>query len=54
MSGQLGIADVCLSLPTIVGRAGVLGVVEIGASDEEKEGIRNSARILKETLAAVG
>jgi len=49
--GALGIGGICLSLPTVVGRAGALGVIEIAASDAEKEGIKNSERVLKNTMS---
>jgi len=52
-NGVFGIADVCLSMPTIVGRSGVEGVIEISVADEEKAGIRNCARVLKETLGQI-
>jgi L-lactate dehydrogenase len=41
---------VTLSLPSIVGRAGVLEVLEPEMSDEEREGLRNSADALKKAL----
>jgi L-lactate dehydrogenase len=41
---------VTLSLPSIVGRAGVLEVLEHEMSDEEREGLRNSADALKKAL----
>ncbi len=47
-NGMLGIRDVCMSLPTIIGRAGVKGVVEIAASESEKDALRDSANIIKE------
>jgi len=53
MTGQLGIKDICLSLPTVVGRAGILGVIEIDASAEEKAGLAASAEALKNTMVQV-
>jgi L-lactate dehydrogenase len=41
---------VTLSLPSIVGRAGVIEVFEPEMSDEEREGLRNSADALKKAL----
>src|SRR6185312_5647733 len=41
---------VTLSLPSIVGRAGVVEVLEPEMSDEEREGLRNSADALKKAL----
>lgn len=52
--GALGIEGVCISLPTVVGSAGAMNVVEIKASDEEIEALRKSAGFLKETLSMIG
>ena len=52
-TGALGISDISLSLPTVVGRAGVVAVWEPDVSDAEKEGLMKSAASLKETFAVV-
>ena len=52
-SGTLGISEIALSLPTKVGRAGVLQVLEPAVSLEEREGLHKSAASLKEVLASV-
>lgn len=49
-----GIRGISLSLPTVVGRAGVLDTVEIDLWPKEKQGLSASARALKETLSKVG
>jgi len=41
-------------MPTIIGKSGVESLIEIDVTDEEKAGLQNCARVLKETLAAVG
>lgn len=46
-TGKLGIKDVCLSLPTRVGRKGVVDVLEPKVSDVEREGLLKSAENLK-------
>ena len=46
-----GFSDVCLSLPTVVDRGGVEQVLRLELSSEEIEGLRQSAQILKTTLA---
>jgi L-lactate dehydrogenase len=46
-----GISDVYLSLPTIVSGDGVDRVLKLVLSDAEVAGLRNSARVLKETAA---
>lgn len=50
-TGTLGISDVCLSLPTRVGRNGVVSVLEPVVTDEEREGLHKSAQSLKDVLA---
>lgn len=42
-----GISDVCLSVPSVVGRHGVQSRLEISMSDEELEGLRRSADALR-------
>lgn len=46
-----GIRDISLSVPTVVGREGVLEHVEIELWPKEKQGLQASAQALKETLA---
>ncbi|HWR34407.1 MAG TPA: L-lactate dehydrogenase [Clostridia bacterium] len=46
-----GIHDVCLSLPTIVGRNGIERVLKLHLSDAEAQGIRKSAEVLRTTSA---
>lgn len=53
-TGLFGMNDVCLSVPTIVGKAGVEGLLEINLSGDELAGLQNSAKVLKETLGQVG
>lgn len=51
--GAYGIRDICLSVPTIVGRRGVIEQFEIELWPKEKLSLQNSAKALKETLAKV-
>jgi len=44
---------VMLSLPSVVGRGGVIAVLEPDISEDEREGLRNSADSLKEALERV-
>jgi L-lactate dehydrogenase len=53
IDGYHGIRDVCLSLPTVVGRNGVEMVLRVGLSDEEEAGLRHSAGVLRSTLDAL-
>jgi len=52
-TGLYGISDVCLSVPTIVGRRGVIQQIEMQLTEEELQALQRSARALKETLAQV-
>ena len=49
--GAYGIRDVCLSVPSVVGRSGILQHVELKLWPKEQTALQNSARALKETLA---
>lgn len=51
--GRYDIRDVCLSVPTVLGREGVLDQVEFKLWPKELMGLQSSARALKETLAKV-
>jgi L-lactate dehydrogenase len=53
-SGIHGIHDVCLSVPTRVGRAGVIAQLEPALDGSEKQALAASAEHLKATLAQVG
>ena len=52
--GEYGISDVCLSAPTIVGSDGAEQILEIGFSDKEIQGLRNSADKLKQLAKEIG
>ena len=52
-NGKLGISDIALSLPTKVGRAGVIEVLEPSVNESEKEGLLKSAQSLKDVLAQI-
>jgi L-lactate dehydrogenase len=54
MQGQYGLQDVCLSLPTVVGRNGVVQVLELPLDEEELAGLRRSAEVLQEVARSVG
>lgn len=49
LSGQYGLKNVCLSIPTIVGRAGVLGYHEPELWPKEASQLQASAKALEET-----
>jgi L-lactate dehydrogenase len=52
-SGAYGIRDVCLSVPTVVGRTGVLDRLEIELWPKETMGLANSAKVLRGTIDQV-
>jgi L-lactate dehydrogenase len=48
-----GITDVCLSIPSVVGRGGVERLVPIGLSAGEATALRKSAAVLRSTIASL-
>lgn len=54
MTGQYGLKDICLSLPSVVGRTGIKRVLNIKLSDEELDKLKKSAKIISETIRSVG
>jgi len=52
--GVFGLRNVCLSVPTVVGRKGVLQHVEIELWPKEFQGLQQSARSLQSTFSKVG
>jgi L-lactate dehydrogenase len=51
LRGEYGLSDVCLSLPSIVSRDGIVMRIELGLAPDEAAGLRNSAAVLKELQA---
>ncbi len=51
--GTLGISDISLSLPTKVGRAGIIEVLEPVVDESEREALHKSAESLKSVLAQI-
>jgi L-lactate dehydrogenase len=54
MTGQYGVADMCLSLPCVVGAKGVEEILTLNLSQAEEEGFQLSAEKLKATLKSLG
>lgn len=52
-SGKLGISDIALSLPTVVGRKGAVQVLEPAVNAAEREGLLKSAQSLKDVYAQI-
>lgn len=48
LDGEYGLEDVCLSLPSIVTRQGVIKKIAMDLSQTELDGLLNSARVLKD------
>jgi len=53
LKGAYGIGDVCLSVPTVINKNGVVEHIEINLWPKEKLALQNSAKYLKETLSKV-
>lgn len=52
-SGAYGLRDVAISVPTVVGRKGVLGVIEVDLWPKEKIALQKSGSVLRETIEKV-
>ena len=52
-NGLYGLRDVTISVPTVVGRQGVLGCVEVDLWPKEKMALQNSGKVLRETIDKV-
>ena len=52
-SGAYGLRDVAISVPTVVGRKGVLGVIEVELWPKEKIALQKSGSVLRETIEKV-
>jgi len=50
LTGQYGIRDIYIGVPVKLGAAGVEEIYEITLSDDEAEGLRQSAEAVRETL----
>jgi L-lactate dehydrogenase len=54
LTGYRGISDVCISVPSIVGRAGVTANLPLPFSQAELDALRRSAQILRTELQRLG
>jgi L-lactate dehydrogenase len=52
-TGAYGLRDVAISVPTVVGRKGVLDLVEIDLWPKEKLALTKSGQVLRETIEKV-
>jgi len=53
MNGAYGIHDVCLSIPTVIGRSGVKSHIEVELWSKERTALVQSSNVLKETISKV-
>ena len=53
VKGAYGIRDICISVPTVVGRSGVISHVEVELWPKELQGLQASAKALKDTRAKI-
>jgi len=53
LTGQYGLRNVCLSLPSIVGRTGIKKIIEIDLAPDELEKLRKSAKVIQEEIKKV-
>lgn len=54
LEGEYGLEGICLSLPSIVSRTGIVKKVLLSLSSEEEEAFRQSGKILKEIQLQIG
>lgn len=54
MNGQYGLRRTCLSIPTVVGREGVVAAMEVELWPKEKSGLLASGKALDETWSKLG
>lgn len=53
INGPYGLRDVTVSVPTIIGRKGVLGTVEVELWPKEKMALQASAKVVRESIDKV-
>jgi len=54
IEGYLGVRDVCLSVPVVVGRGGIEQVLHPSLNDEEAAAFRHSAAVVRQAIDACG
>lgn len=53
LEDYLGIQDVCISVPAVLGRHGVERILKLELSEEEMKAFRESAKILKSAIEEI-
>ena len=54
LTGQYGLSNVCLSLPTVINRRGVARVLQLDLDEGERDKLTRSAEILSASIAELG
>jgi malate dehydrogenase len=54
LEGEYGLRNVALGVPAIIGREGLIRIVEYDLTDEEKTSLRTSAKIIKDMAKDAG
>jgi L-lactate dehydrogenase len=54
LTGCAGISDVCLSMPSVINRTGVLRVLPVPLSEDERDGLQRSARAVRAAIEQLG
>jgi L-lactate dehydrogenase len=54
LTGQYGLSDVCVSLPSVINRRGIARVLELELADDERDKLTQSATMLKGSIAELG
>ncbi len=53
LTGQYDLEEVCLSLPAVVGREGVVRIINFSLSTEEEQQLKHSGQVLKEIISGL-
>jgi L-lactate dehydrogenase len=54
LTGYAGISDVCLSVPSVISRTGVLRTLPVPLSRDERDGLHHSARAVRAVIDQLG
>ena len=54
LDGQYGVHDVCLSLPTVVDRRGIVAILAPPISDDEQAALTRSAAAVRSVASSLG
>lgn len=54
LTGYAGISDVCLSVPSVVNRTGVLRQLPVPLSQDERDGLHHSAQAVRAVIEQLG